>query len=522
MALTILDNIFIEKWKKYDFTDWNETDVREQFIAPLLDILGYAKGTVNNILREHSLTLSESYHRIGRQRVEIDYIPTIRLKTFWIIEAKPGNVKQMDFGDLLQAHLYAVHPEIQARFIVLINGWEIRLYDSLTIKAWDDPLYVCTQDNCETTFEGLKSILSADKMLSYQRARILEIIKATFDIELDEKELLSFQSDFRRTVSESLKTVKKNAREYSVLAWREAQKEELELLKATADNLLIIKMDIPIDGSLIVANEYIRRILEADAVNQSRLIDQVGKFYLGRPHAIFRVNTAYILGRLLEHKLELIPDAFIKNIPDFLKQVVASNFTYFEKNDVANALCHLDNASVRVAKKICLRFTMDILSKIVEQKKNLMAIEDMLKEQPTVAKYMIGLFGLMGESFWRMFCSLNNSNDIWNGIWMLERFEAVIEGLPAKKYPDNDSDLLFFEYYGKGFDMLCVGTWDVLRRCPAIPQSFDENNDIMKYAALSRDEVIELIPKASKPSEGWQPDEEMVKILTGVFSDTKK
>ena len=101
MSLTIFDEKFIEYWKSLNFDSWNESDVREDFIAPLLKILGYAKGTVNEIVREKSLNLSEKYHRIGRKQVAIDYVPTVRFKKFWIIEAKPGKPKDMDFGDYL-------------------------------------------------------------------------------------------------------------------------------------------------------------------------------------------------------------------------------------------------------------------------------------------------------------------------------------------------------------------------------------------------------------------------------------
>ncbi|KKM26260.1 hypothetical protein LCGC14_1586610, partial [marine sediment metagenome] len=106
MNLTNIEKSFIEKWKETDFSDWNESDIREDFIAPLLKILGYAKNTLNNIKREKSLRLSEPYQRIGRDRVKIDYIPTFKLKSFWIIEAKSGKTREMDLGFLLIRLIY--------------------------------------------------------------------------------------------------------------------------------------------------------------------------------------------------------------------------------------------------------------------------------------------------------------------------------------------------------------------------------------------------------------------------------
>ena len=102
-------------------------DIREEFVRPLLHILGYSKNTINDIETEKSLRLSESFQRIGRKVVRIDYVPTIRLKAYWIIEAKSGDPKEMEIGDMLQAYLYATHPEIQASFIVICNGWELKI-----------------------------------------------------------------------------------------------------------------------------------------------------------------------------------------------------------------------------------------------------------------------------------------------------------------------------------------------------------------------------------------------------------
>jgi hypothetical protein len=167
MRANLFQDQFIKYWKSLDFSTWNEADVREDFIAPLLKILGYAKNTIDNITREPSLRLQEKYHRIGRKQIEIDYIPTIRLKKFWIIEAKPGNNKEMNFGDLLQAHFYAIHPEINARFIVMANGWEVRVYDALVAGDWDDHICLCTQENCETTFSELANILGSRSMTAF-------------------------------------------------------------------------------------------------------------------------------------------------------------------------------------------------------------------------------------------------------------------------------------------------------------------------------------------------------------------
>lgn len=61
MELNENDIQFIKYWENQDFTNWNEMDVREDFIAPLLNILGYSKRTINSVIREKSISLSTPY-----------------------------------------------------------------------------------------------------------------------------------------------------------------------------------------------------------------------------------------------------------------------------------------------------------------------------------------------------------------------------------------------------------------------------------------------------------------------------
>jgi hypothetical protein len=166
--ITLPERVFLDTWKSTDFSAYNEAEVREEFIIHLLHALGWRKGTTYDLEMEKPLKLSAPFHRIGRQQVNIDYAPSIRKRYFWLIEAKPGRERTMRMGDLLQAHLYAVHPEVQARLIVLSNGWEVRVYDALTLSSWDDPTLVVTQGDPDDKFLALKEMLGAENMLAYR------------------------------------------------------------------------------------------------------------------------------------------------------------------------------------------------------------------------------------------------------------------------------------------------------------------------------------------------------------------
>jgi hypothetical protein len=106
---------------------YNESDVREEVIAPLLRRLGYRSGSANNIIREQFLR----YPRLSlglrnpkkdpELRGKADYILEVDKRHRWVIEAKGAEVTISD-NDIEQAWTYANHPEVRALYFVLCNG----------------------------------------------------------------------------------------------------------------------------------------------------------------------------------------------------------------------------------------------------------------------------------------------------------------------------------------------------------------------------------------------------------------
>lgn len=518
MKLNKLDELFLTNWINLNFEEWNESDIREDFIAPLLRTLGYSKGTVNDIIREKSLRLSKPFHRIGRKNVSIDYIPSVRLKSFWIIEAKPGKAKEMNYGDLLQAHLYAIHPEVKAPFIVLCNGWEIRVYDALHVDSWDDAIYICRQENCFETFAELKGVLSADSMLHYQRKRILQVVKDTFSVEIDENQLAAFKNDVNRLVNESYPIVRENVRQLRISTWRKEEEKERKELEKLDLKLLFVRMDIPTHAHLTPAKEFLRRVKNGSQKEREHLIDHLLMNYRSRPHAIFRVQCCYILLTLLNDDIEVKPSTYVKSIKSAFEEVTLGNLKYFSHNPLSHALCHLDNTSLRLAKKLSLRFAMDQLAEKTKEFNQTLTTEERFTHKQTVARMMVRLIGLLGESLWREFCSLSSAEEIWDGIWSLEIIEKVIENFPSKGYPDGDSDLLFFESYGRGFDMLFMGTWDVIQGSAEVLISKEVSEEIVRYSNMDREEALSSIPPSKICSNDHMLDESMVKGLMNKYA----
>lgn len=116
-----------------NFDQLNETDVREEIIAPWLRCLGYRTGTEHNIRRELSLR----YEKLSLGRKKIDRDPVLRGKADyvleaggrvrWILEAKPPS-SDMGLDEVEQSWSYANHPEVRAVYHCLCNGRRFDVY----------------------------------------------------------------------------------------------------------------------------------------------------------------------------------------------------------------------------------------------------------------------------------------------------------------------------------------------------------------------------------------------------------
>jgi hypothetical protein len=125
------------EFESFDFSKLNESDIREEIIAPLLRQLGYRSGTSADIIREQSLVLRYPKAYLGRKnsnkdpelRGRADYICKIDDNIQWIIEAKPPQAG-ISIDDIEQAYTYANHPEIRAVYFCLVNGLKLQVYQT--------------------------------------------------------------------------------------------------------------------------------------------------------------------------------------------------------------------------------------------------------------------------------------------------------------------------------------------------------------------------------------------------------
>lgn len=146
-------------WERLE--SFNETDVREEIIAPFLRSLGYRSGTENNIIREQSLRYPRS--SLGRKnpakdpelRGKADYILDIQNLVRWTIEAKAPAVLIAQ-QEIEQAWTYANHPEVRAVYFALCNGRVLQVFQTQNGPEVGPILTV----GCEEFESGLASLMN--------------------------------------------------------------------------------------------------------------------------------------------------------------------------------------------------------------------------------------------------------------------------------------------------------------------------------------------------------------------------
>lgn len=152
-----------------NFQNFNETDVREEILAPLIRTLGYRSGSKHNVVREQSLRYPRAF--LGRKnakkdpilRGKADYILEADSIVRWVIEAKSPDV-EIDFDSVEQAYTYANHPEIRAVYFALCNGKRFVVFQT-NLGPEADSLLDLTFDELQDKYQIIENLLSPHSIL---------------------------------------------------------------------------------------------------------------------------------------------------------------------------------------------------------------------------------------------------------------------------------------------------------------------------------------------------------------------
>jgi hypothetical protein len=175
---------------RLDFTDKGEAFVEQKFITPLLECLGYETHKDYEVIRHgddgSGFKLKFPPVEQGARQVKTynpDYVPKIRKKMFWIIEAKSPKDVPYPFAAnyMVQGLQYCVHPEIQAKYLMATNGRHTAIHDAHGSIFMDKDLYapilVFEASELPSKWPEIYELLSVERL----RDRIETDLKSMYD-----------------------------------------------------------------------------------------------------------------------------------------------------------------------------------------------------------------------------------------------------------------------------------------------------------------------------------------------------
>lgn len=153
----------------FNFQNLNETDVREEILAPLIRKLGYRADSKNNVIREQSLRYPRAF--IGKKnknkdpilRGKADYILEAGSNVRWVIEAKAPDV-EIDDDSIEQAFSYANHPEVRGVYFSISNGKKFVIYQT-NQGPNSEPLLEISYNDLNQQFSKIENILSPESII---------------------------------------------------------------------------------------------------------------------------------------------------------------------------------------------------------------------------------------------------------------------------------------------------------------------------------------------------------------------
>lgn len=225
MSAFLTPNRLLQALAEYDFSGKDEQAIREQWIYPLLSLLGYGLGTRNRVDIPFKVTLRPPVQRaLGSRRWEIDYRPTVHGVGLWIIEAKRPAEDLFSDQHISQAWGYATHPRVDVPFMALANGERLCLFD-VTQDEWDEPLMDVQQKELPSRFAELDAVLGAARVAEFVRRRQLRHLRTALLAQLDDDSLDQTLTDVSTIVDEVRPIVERNRSRVQFEAFEDAQRE---------------------------------------------------------------------------------------------------------------------------------------------------------------------------------------------------------------------------------------------------------------------------------------------------------
>lgn len=259
VAVFMSPNHLLQALAEYDFSGQDEQAIREQWIYPLLSLLGYGIGTPNHVDIPFKVDLRPPARALGHKRWEIDYRPTVHGVGLWIIEAKRPDEDLFSEQHLGQAWGYATHPRVDVPFMALANGTRVCVFD-LAEDIWEKPFIDIEQADLPSRFAELEAVLGARRVAEEVRRRQLRHLRTALRAQLDDDALEQTLADVRAIVDEARPLVEANRAAVRADAWVQRERERDKAAR-----------EIDVWGNAFAANSP-NMVVTGDLTNVARMV----------------------------------------------------------------------------------------------------------------------------------------------------------------------------------------------------------------------------------------------------------
>ena len=275
----VIDNprLILTQLQAIDFTGKGEAFVKSCFLTPLLSCLGYEAHKDYEVIRhgDDGSAYKLRYPPVEKGALRIkhynpDYVPTIRKKMFWIIEAKsPKDVRYpFEAKYLVQGLQYCIHPEIQAKYLLMTNGMDTAVYDAHGSVFFDKDIYEPI-----LAFKSTELVQRWDEIFYLLSVETLRIrIEADLKKMYDKLCLSSLDKSYpHRLIQQIGASAAENAQQierHVIHLYVEGMDRDREIWRRDMDQiedleLLFSLMDLPLRGGRVEANYFVEKSLAA-------------------------------------------------------------------------------------------------------------------------------------------------------------------------------------------------------------------------------------------------------------------
>lgn len=303
----------VEKLKeiaKLNFDGRGESFVESSFIYPLLECLGYEQHKDYEVLvhGDDKSNFKLNYPPVERGAKKVkhynpDYVPTIRKKSFWVIEAKSAkDVKiPFDYAYIVQGLQYCIHPEIQAEYLVITNGIDTCVYEPYRAAFLEgnfyEPTFQFNNTEILDKWDDLYNFLSNEKVREKIEQLLIGHYEKLAESSLDENYPENLWKRIGLNRLKIKNEIKKHVNTLKVEKIDESIRNYQEIIeKLPASVILDQYFDMPLGSGKSESVHYIEKALKVKECEEifNELISQYEKSSIFRKEHIFvALSTLY-------------------------------------------------------------------------------------------------------------------------------------------------------------------------------------------------------------------------------------